>query len=77
MARVVEKVIPSYEDDIAWETVITKNLSGAQRYAELSKIAGRPMPVPSIVIDGELIFDAIPSVEELRNCLDGYLKAEK
>ena len=73
----VAEVAPAYENYIEWETVITKNLSGARRYAELSKKAGRPMPVPSIVIDGELVFEAIPGVEELRNCLDGYLGAEK
>ncbi len=77
MARVVAEVAPAYENYIEWETVITKNLSGARRYAELSKNAGRPMPVPSIVIDGELVFDTIPGVEELRKCLDGYLEAEK
>ena len=77
MARVVAEVAPAYENYIEWETIITKNIGGAQRYAELSKKVGRPMPVPSIIIDGELVFDTIPGVEELRKCLDGYLEAEK
>ena len=76
MARVVAEVVPSYKNSIEWETVITKDLSGAQRYADLSKKAGRPMPVPSIVIDGELVFDTIPGVEVLRKCLDGFLETK-
>jgi hypothetical protein len=29
--------------------------------------------VPSIIINGELAFESIPSVEELRACLDRYV----
>jgi hypothetical protein len=76
MARVVAEVMPSYEDWVDWETVITKDLNGALRYAELCREAGRPIPVPSILIDGELVFDAIPSVEELKARLNGFLKVE-
>ena len=75
MARVVAEVAPEFEKVLEWETVITKELSGAKRYAELSQNKGRPMPVPSIIIDGELIFDSIPSVEELRECLVNYIKS--
>lgn len=75
MARVVETVVSDYSDCIRWEIVITKKLEGAVRHAELSKKWGRPMPVPSIIINGELAFKSIPSVEELRVCLDHYLSA--
>jgi hypothetical protein len=70
MARVVESVAPDYGDALHWEKVITKEMSGAMRYGELSKSLGRPAPVPSIFIDGELVFDVTPSQEELKNCLD-------
>ena len=73
MARVVETVVSDYSDSIRWEIVVTKKLEGAVRHAELSKKLGRPMPVPSIIINGELVFESIPSVEELRVCLDHYL----
>ena len=73
MARVVETVVADYSDSIRWEIVITKKLEGAVRHAELSKGLGRPMPVPSIIINGKLEFEAIPSVEDLRVCLDHYL----
>jgi hypothetical protein len=69
MTRVVEAVAPEFEAHIGWEKVITKELSGAMRYGELSKRLGRPAPVPSIFINGELIFDMTPSLEDLSNCL--------
>ena len=75
MARVVAEVAPEFENALEWETVITKELIGAKRYAELSKSRGRPMPVPSIILDGKLVFDSIPSVEELRECLTGYIQS--
>lgn len=70
MARVVETVVVDYSESIRWEVVITKELDGAVRHAELSKKVGRPMPVPSIIIDGELAFESIPSVEDLRAHLE-------
>jgi hypothetical protein len=72
MARVVEAVVPEYEDSIHWEKVITKEMSGAMRYGELSKRLGRPAPVPSIFINGELAFDQTPSEEALKTYLENY-----
>ncbi len=66
----VETVAPDYTAVLRWTKVITKEMSGAMRYKELTKSIGRPAPVPSIFIDGELVFDAIPSQEELKACLD-------
>ena len=66
MARVVETVVSDYSDSIRWEIVITKKLEGAVRYSELSQKLGRPMPVPSIIINGVLAFESIPGVEDLR-----------
>jgi len=73
MARVVETVISDYSDSIRWEIVITKKLEGAVRHAELSKSLGRPAPVPSIIMNGELVFESIPSIDDLRARLEQYL----
>lgn len=73
MARVVEAVVPEYEDSVYWEKVITKEMSGATRYGELSRRLGRPAPVPSIFINGGLVFDQMPSVEDLKTCLETYI----
>ena len=72
MARVVELVAPAYKDTLHWEKVITKEMGGALRYGELSKHLGRPAPVPSIFINGELVFDQTPSEEALRDYMDRY-----
>jgi hypothetical protein len=70
MARVVASVAPSYQEMLQWKTVVTKELKGALRYCELTKKLGRPAPVPSIFINGELVFDRTPSEELLRDHLD-------
>ncbi len=73
MARVVESVAPDYGDALRWEKVITKEMKGAMRYGELTKSLGRLAPVPSIFINGQLIFDKTPGPEELKERLDRYL----
>jgi len=70
MARVVELVAADYKDSVRWEKVITKDLSGARRFIELSKRLGRPAPVPSIFIDAPLVFDVTPGREKLEKFLD-------
>jgi hypothetical protein len=77
MARVVESVAPDYGDALHWEKVITKEMSGAVRHGELTKSLGRPAPVPSIFINSQLVFDSIPSQEELKACLDKIISDSK
>ena len=73
MARVVEAVAEDYGGALKWEKVITKEMTGATRFMELTRSLGRPAPVPSIFINGELIFDRTPSTENLKACLNRYL----
>jgi hypothetical protein len=70
MTRVVEAIAAEYGDRLHWEKVITKDLAGAKRYADFSKSLGRPAPVPSIIIDGQLVFETTPSTEALKDYLD-------
>ena len=65
MARVVESVAPDFGERVHWEKVVTKEMKGALRYAELSKSIGRPAPVPSIFVNGKLVFELTPGREEL------------
>ena len=74
MTRVVESVAPAFEDVLTWEKVITKELAGAQRYEEFSKILRRPAPVPSIAINGQLVFETTPGTEELKACIDRIIR---
>lgn len=77
MTRVVETVAPDYMDVLTWEKIVTKDLAGATRYREFSKTLGRPAPVPSIVIEGKLVFDSTPSTEDLRACIQEVLERQK
>jgi hypothetical protein len=65
MARVVASVAPGFSERLQWEKVVIKEMKGALRYGELSKSIGRPAPVPSIFINGKLVFELTPGREEL------------
>jgi hypothetical protein len=73
MTRVVEAVTPEFRDVLSWEKIVTKDLAGARRFSEFSKSLGRPAPVPSIVIEGELVFETTPGTEELKACIHGFI----
>ncbi len=70
MARLVESVAADYEETVQWEKVVTKELGGAERFMALSNQLGRPAPVPSIFINGELRFKITPAGGELKAMLD-------
>jgi len=74
MTRVVESVAPEFEKVLTWEKIVTKDLAGARRFSEFSKGLGRPAPVPSIVIEGELVFESTPSTEQLKACITRFIK---
>ena len=74
MTRVVELVVPEYKDYLTWEKVVTKDLRGARRFSDFSKAQGRLVPIPSIAIEGKLVFEVTPSVEELKACINEFLK---
>jgi len=73
MARVVESVVPEFGDAVHVEKVFTTKMEGATRYKEISAGLGKLAPVPSIFIEGELVYDLTPGQEDLRACLKKYL----
>jgi hypothetical protein len=75
MASLVESVAPAFGEKLRVEKVITKTLAGATRYNQISKNLGRPAPVPSIWIDGELIFEMTPGQEELQAFIENRLQS--
>ena len=77
MARVVESVAGEFGGRLVWNKVVTKEMAGAMRFTELSKSLGRPAPVPSIFVDGHLVFDRTPSQEQLVAYLQGVLDAPR
>jgi hypothetical protein len=74
MTRVVESVAPEFKNSLTWEKVITGDPGGARRFNEFSKTLGKLVPIPSIAIEGELVFETIPGVEELIACIDRIIK---
>ncbi len=74
MARVVESVAPEFGEALLVEKVVTKELKGAIKYNEISKSLGRPAPVPSIFMEGELVYEQTPTQEELKECLHRWLQ---
>jgi len=73
MARVVDSVASDFGDFLHVEKVVTKELEGAKKYSEISKELGRPAPVPSIFIEGELVFDQTPGQEELKAYVERFI----
>ncbi len=83
MAEAVEQVIPEYGDTIHFTKVeYMKSKEHARRFYELSvSLYGeeeltkrfRCAPIPSLFIDGELIFDAIPPRYELVGAIESAL----
>lgn len=74
MAEVAKVVASSFKNEIKLDTVHIFKEEGAKRYYHLSvSLYGEEMvrkqlrlaPVPSMFIDGKLVFDRIPQVEEL------------
>jgi len=75
MARVAESVALEFGDQLTVAKVVTRTMEGAKRYQKLAKCLGRKPPVPSILVNGNLVFDIIPGVEELRSILSAMVNA--
>ncbi len=69
----VASVAPDFGERLQWEKVVIKEMKGALRYGELSKSIGRPAPVPSIFINGKLVFELTPGREDLVAYLETLL----
>lgn len=73
MARVVESVASGFTDQLQVVKVVTRTMEGARRYQALVKNHGKLLPVPSIVINGNLVFDTTPGEQELAQYLSAML----
>ena len=84
MAEAVEEVIPKYGESIRFTKVeYMKSKKHARRFYDLSvSLYGeeelrkrmRCAPIPSLFINGELIFDAIPPRYELVDAIESALE---
>lgn len=78
MEEAIQEVLPKYADSVEYRRVDFLS-SGRDRFLELScKLYGeegvykhiRLAPVPSLFIDGELVFDGIPPRFELEEAIE-------
>jgi len=57
------------EGEVAVEVVTLKERAGAERYRELRLSAGRHLPVPCVLLEGQLVSPGIPEPDELRDAI--------
>lgn len=85
MDEAVREVLPQYGDRVEYRRVDFMIGEGKKRFLELScilfgedavKSLCRLAPVPSLFIDGELVFDAIPPRFELEEAIEEALRME-
>ena len=84
MDETVKETIPQYADHIEYHRVDFMHSPGKERFLELScELFGeenvrkhcRVAPVPSLFINGELVFDAIPPRFELEEAIEEAIMA--
>jgi len=83
MAKAVEEVLPLYGERVRYTKIeYTKSQAHSKRFLELSiSLFGEKAvrqcckfaPIPSLFIDGKLIFDVIPIREELELAIERCL----
>ena len=83
MDETVHEILPKYADHVEYRRVDFMKGSGKKRFFELSYALfgkenvhkyARVAPVPSLFIDGELVFDAIPPMFELEEAIEEALE---
>ena len=86
MDEAVRVVIPKYDERVDYRRVDFLKGDGKRRFLELSCSlfgkdgvfkAHRLAPVPSLFIDGELVFDAIPPQFELEEAIEEALEKKR
>jgi hypothetical protein len=84
MARAVEEILPLYGDRVRFTKVeYQKSKDHSKRFLELSiclygedavRNGFRLAPIPSLFINGKLVFDAIPVRDELEIAIETFLE---
>lgn len=59
-----------------WTMVDASTRDGVKRLQELRPSAGRQIPVPGVLVNGEIVFDNIPDMEEFNEWMATQTGAE-
>ena len=71
----VDMVAERFGDQIEIQTVVRRGgVKSAMRFMKLCKKAGKLLSVPTILINGDVLFTTIPQPEELEAAIETYLK---
>lgn len=66
---VIEELEADRPGCFTWSVVDVSTREGIKRLQELRPSTGRQIPVPGVVVDGEIIFDSIPDMDEFTEWL--------
>jgi hypothetical protein len=70
----VDMIVEIFGDLIEIETVIRQgDRENAQRFLDLCKKSGKMLPVPTILINGEVAFTSVPHPSELEAAIEAVL----
>ncbi len=73
---VVDMVAQTFGEQIDIQTIVRRgNLENSMRFLKVCKKAGRMLPVPTILINGDAVFTIVPHPEELTGAIEKYLIA--
>lgn len=74
----VDMIAEKYGDKVEIETVIRQGgMENAERFLELCERAGRMLPVPTILVNGEVAFTTVPHPSELEKLIDTLLEENR
>ncbi len=73
LTRLVIEALKEFGDTVNYTKVVTKDMEGAKRYGQIARQLKRPIPIPSIIINGRLAFKRIPGKEELVDFLNSVI----
>jgi hypothetical protein len=61
---VMEELEAEQPEHFTWSVLDASTREGVKRLQELRPSAGRQIPVPSVMVDGQITFDRIPDMDE-------------
>ncbi|NOX33038.1 MAG: hypothetical protein GXP56_04780 [Deltaproteobacteria bacterium] len=70
----VDMVAETFGDQIDIQTIVRRgDLKNAMRFLKLCKKAGKMLPVPTILINGDVAFTSVPHPDDLKSAIEKYL----
>lgn len=70
----VDMVAQNFGDQIDIQTIVRRgDIKNAMRFLSLCKKAGKMLSVPTILINGDVVFTNVPHPDELTTAIEKYL----